>query len=274
MKKVLVTGATGFIGTYAVEVLLQQGYTVVATSADPEKARKWRWRAETVYKPLDLKAAGDGNYMDYFGQPDTILHLAWEGLPDYKKAFHLEENLPRHYHFLQNLITHGATDITVAGTCLEYGMREGALTEDMEPRPGNAYALAKDRLRRRLEEANITLKWPRLFYMYGPGQNPRSLFAQLQTAIAAGDREFPMSGGEQVRDYLPVGAMAETLCRIALQDKVTGVVNCCSGEPVVLKDLVERLAKGKIKLKLGVYPYPDYEPMSFWGDTHKLRTIA
>lgn len=274
MRRVLVTGATGFIGTYAVEALLRRGCTVVATSADPEKARAWRFFADTDYKPLDLRALRDVDYMAYFGNPETVLHLAWEGLPDYKKPFHLEYNLPRHTRFLQNLIAHGLKDLTVAGTCLEYGMREGALTEDMEPQPGNAYAQAKDRLRRHLAGQDVALKWPRLFYMYGPGQNPRSLFAQLQSAIAAGEEEFPMSGGEQIRDYLPISEMAETLCRIALQDEVNGIINCCSGQPVILRDLVERLAAGRIRLKLGVYPYPDYEPMSFWGDTHKLRTIA
>jgi dTDP-6-deoxy-L-talose 4-dehydrogenase (NAD+) len=277
MKRVLVTGATGFIGTYVVGALLRAGHEVVATSADPWKARDWQWRARASYLPLDLADVKEEDYMAYFHQPDTLIHLAWEGLPDYKQLFHFEDNLPRHYRFLKNLVLHGLTDITVAGTCQEYGMRSGALREDMETQPDTPYALAKDTLRRFLVELGkkhpFTLKWPRLFYVYGTGQNPRSLFSQLEQALRAGDKEFPMSGGEQVRDYLPVTDMADRLCRIALQGDVTGIINCCSGQPVALKDLVATYAAGRIQLKLGVYPYPDYEPMRFWGDTEKFKSI-
>lgn len=276
MKRILVTGATGFIGTYVVGELLRLGYEVVATSADPVKARSWKWYTRTTYKPMDISLPEE-DCMAYFHQPDALIHLAWEGLPDYKHLFHFEDNLPRHYRFLKNMVVHGLNDLTVAGTCQEYGMREGALREDMDTLPGTPYALAKDTLRKFLVELSsvhpFTLKWPRLFYMYGEGQNARSLFSQLRGAIDAGDATFPMSGGEQVRDYLPVTDMAARLCRIALQTDVTGVINCCSGRPVVLKDLVQTYAAGRIQLNLGVYPYPDYEPMRFWGDTDKLNTI-
>jgi dTDP-6-deoxy-L-talose 4-dehydrogenase (NAD+) len=277
MSKVLVTGATGFIGTHVVGELLRLGHEVVATSADPLRARSWTWYAQTTYKPLDLGENRAEDLMAYFGQPDALLHLAWEGLPDYKGLFHFEDNLPRHYRFLKNLVVHGLKDITVAGTCQEYGMREGALQENMEAMPGTPYALAKDTLRKFLTELSrvhpFLLKWPRIFYVYGPGQNPRSLFSQLERALEAGDKDFPMSGGEQVRDYLPVADMAASLCRIALQPEITGIINCCSGRPVILKDFVQAYAAGRIHLKLGVYPYPDYEPMAFWGDTAKLNTI-
>jgi len=87
---------------------------------------------------------------------------------------------------------------------------------------------------------------------------------------------FNMSGGEQVRDYLPVEKVAEYIVSIALQKQVTGVINCCSGEPVTIKDLVNdylALKKQHITLNLGYYPYPDYEPMRFWGDNTKLLAV-
>ena len=82
-----------------------------------------------------------------------------------------------------------------------------------------------------------------------------------------------MSGGEQERDYLPVGEVAELLVRVAAQDQVTGVVNCASGRPVTVRALVEehlRRRGASLRLNLGRYPYPDYEPMRFWADTKKL----
>jgi len=61
-----------------------------------------------------------------------------------------------------------------------------------------------------------------------------------------------------------------------VQEEITGVINCCSGVPVTVKQLVQEYLKENnqsIKLNLGYYPYPDYEPMHFWGDNNKLKTI-
>ena len=74
------------------------------------------------------------NYFNFLKSP-SLIHLAWEGLPNYKAAFHVEENLPRHFPFLKNLIKNGLKDLTVTGTCFEYGMQEGSLQEDMEVFP-------------------------------------------------------------------------------------------------------------------------------------------
>ncbi|HVS97175.1 MAG TPA: NAD(P)-dependent oxidoreductase [Puia sp.] len=281
MRKILVTGATGFIGRYVVEELIRLGHTVVASSADAAKARTASWYPKAEYIPFDLsRMDASCNYYAFFGKPETLIHLAWEGLPHYKEAFHLEVNYPRHAAFLGNMVNNGLSDLTVIGTCLEYGMQEGELREDMPAHPANAYAEAKDRLRRRLEALsstrNFDFRWVRLFYMYGKGQNPNSLLSQLENAIGRGDKVFNMSGGEQQRDYLPVEKVASYIVRIALQSKVTGVINCCSGRPVKVIDLVRDFLKdrqGDIALNPGYYPYPDYEPMRFWGANTKLKTI-
>ena len=279
--KVLVTGATGFIGNYVIQQLLQKGYSVIASSANHQKAKQALWFQQVTYIPFEFSAFDSKeNYYQFFDKPDLVIHLAWEGLPNYKASFHTEINLPRHLNFLRNLIQNGLKDLTVTGTCFEYGMQEGCLKEEMNVFPSNPYAMAKDQLRRSLQgvqEQNLFyFKWVRLFYMYGKGQNPNSLLSQLDIALAKGEKEFNMSGGEQVRDYLPVEKVAEYIVEIATQNKVTGIINCCSGEPVTVKKFVENYLQLKnqiIKLNLGYYPYPDYEPMRFWGDTTKLKSI-
>lgn len=279
MKQILVTGATGFIGNYVIKQLLQENFSVIATSANREKAEMTDWYPLVKYIPFDIKQFDNNiNYHSFFENPGAVIHLAWEGLPNYKAAFHVEENLPRHYFFLKNLIENGLTDLTVTGTCLEYGMQEGCLSEDMPAMPANSYAEAKNNLQERLQHLQsnkgFTLKWVRLFYMYGKGQNSKSLFSQLDEAIKNGDNVFNMSGGEQVRDYLTVEKMAEYIVKIAMQSKFTGTINCCSGNPVSVKKLVENYLAEKhktISLNLGYYPYSDYEPMKFWGDTKKLK---
>lgn len=281
MKKILVTGATGFIGNYVVSDLLQQGFSVIASSGNEEKASHTDWFSRSIFIPFDFKTFEPAvDYFEFFQRPDLMIHLAWEGLPNYKSSFHVEENLPLQKNFLANLVKNGLSNLTVTGTCLEYGMQEGRLKEDMPALPSNAYAIAKNELRKFLEtfqqEYSFSLKWVRLFYLYGKGQNPNSLVSQLDKAIARGDKVFNMSGGEQVRDYLPVENVAEYLVKIALQDKVSGIINCCSGEPVSVKEFVKKYlnkTNKDISLNLGHYPYADYEPMQFWGDNNKLKSI-
>ncbi len=233
------------------------------------------------YTSLDLDNLDPSiNYFSYFDSPDLLIHLAWQGLPNYKSLFHFENNLPVHYSFLKNMVVHGLKNIVVTGTCFEYGMKEGCLSEDMITDPQNPYALAKDTLRKFLFELKkkhpFDCRWIRLFYMYGEGQNANSLLSQLQAALQNGDKEFNMSGGEQERDYLPIEKVAEYIVTIALQDNISGVINCCSGQPIKVKQLVENYLKDnkqEIKLNLGYYPYADYEAMSFWGDDTKLKKI-
>jgi len=281
MKKILVTGATGFIGNYVIAQLLQQNCSVIASSPTIEKAQVASWFSSVKYIPFNLKEFKDSiNYYYYFDNPDVLIHLAWEGLPNYKAAFHVEENLPKHYSFLKNCIEHGLNDVTVTGTCFEYGMQEGCLLEEIDTKPVNAYSIAKDALRKQLEylqhEKSFQMKWIRLFYMYGKGQSSNSLLSQLDKALANEETVFNMSGGEQQRDYLQVEKVAEYIVKIALQNNITGVINCSSGEPVRVKTFVENYLAQKhknIQLNLGYYPYADYEPMSFWGDNKKLKSI-
>lgn len=281
MKKVLVTGATGFIGNYVIGELLRKGLQVIATSTSVEKARTKEWYHRVSFIPFNLKEAPlVDNLFDFFGQPDKLIHLAWEGLPNYKSDFHLNENLPGHFKFLKNLIVNGLVDLTVTGTCFEYGMQEGCLSEEFQSLPANSYAKAKNELRLLLtglkDHHDFDLKWIRLFYMYGEGQSPKSLLSQLQLALDSGDRIFNMSPGDQMRDYLEVKKVAEYIVAIAVQKAETGVINCCSGNPISVKDLVvDYLTKrnADIKLNMGYYPYSDIEPKHFWGDTRKLKTI-
>lgn len=278
--KILVTGATGFIGNYVITELLGRGQEVIATATNRNKAAQMNWWGKVAFVEHTIEEQDKEDLFRKFGQPDKLIHLAWQGLPNYKALFHFEENLPRQYNFLKKMVMEGLRDMTVIGTCYEYGMRKGCLREDMVPDPANAYAIAKNSLRLFLEQLQqqqaFSLKWLRLFYMYGAGQNPNSLIPQLQKALSEGEEVFNMSGGMQVRDYLPVEKVAEYIVNAALQTEVTGIINCCSGYPVTVKSFVEQYISrsGKsIRLNLGHYPYPDYEPMEFWGDTEKQGNI-
>src|SRR5882757_5346244 len=83
MKKILVTGATGFIGNYVIDQLLQRGYDIIATSSSLNKAKEAKWYRQVKYIPFDLENVNENeNYYSYFNNPDALIHLAWEGLPN------------------------------------------------------------------------------------------------------------------------------------------------------------------------------------------------
>jgi nucleoside-diphosphate-sugar epimerase len=276
--KILVTGATGFVGKHVINELLKYDHQIIATTTKTD-INDLSGKLSHVF--LDLNDINlNEDYFSNFGNPDIVIHLAWQGLPNYKSLFHFENNLVSQYSFLKNIVFHGLKKLVVTGTCFEYGVREGCLSEEMITDPQNPYALAKDTLRKFLFELQkkqrFDCTWIRLFYMYGQGQNPNALLSQLQIALQKGDKVFNMSGGEQLRDYLPIEKVAEYIVKIALQNNVSGIVNCCSGKPIKVKQLVENYLKDnnrQIELNTGFYPYTDFEAMSFWGDNTKLKKI-
>lgn len=280
VKTILVTGATGFIGQHVIDQLVSiDNVRIVATSRTEPSVEQANWLPKVQFIPFDIAvASADKDLFTYFGKPDVVIHLAWSGLPDYKSMAHLDTYWIQQYRFLTNLLANGLTNLTVTGTCLEYGLQSGCLSENLPTLPTTAYGLAKDMLRKALDlyvaNQNVSFKWLRLFYMYGRGQNPKSLLAQVEAAALRGDTTFNMSKGEQLRDYLPVIDVASAITRLALKQSVTGLFNCCSGQPIAIRTLVEQFMQQhnyQLQLNLGYYPYPDYEPLAFWGNNQKLR---
>lgn len=277
--KVLVTGASGFVGSHVVRGLLARGHDVVVAIRDEAQLRHHDWHADVSCISLDL-ATPQANVFARAGRPDALIHAAWSRLNDYRDPFHYESAPHLHYRFIRDLVTDGLTHCLVLGTCLEYGMREGAQRETQEPAPILPYSLGKNLLRQMLcglqMRQAFSLQWVRLFYLYGAGQRSASLLAQLDAALAAGKTAFDMSPGDQVRDYLPVERVADIVCAVLDRGDFDGIVNCCSGEPMTVLDLVKkhlRERQARIELNLGVYPYPDYEPRRFWGDRTALNEL-
>lgn len=277
--KVLLTGASGFVGQHLVAALLARGCQVRAVARREEPARALPWFDQVEFVGADIHSP-DTDVAALCDGVDALVHLAWPGLPNYQGLFHFERNLMADYAFIKRAVEAGVGQVQVTGTCFEYGLQSGPLDEAVECRPANAYGLAKHSLHLFLaslrQQLPFALQWARLFYLHGAGQNPNSLLAALDRAIDAGQAHFDMSGGEQLRDFLPIETAAAYLADLLQQRDFSGVVNVCSGRPISVRSLVERhcaARDSRIALNLGHYPYPTHEPMAFWGDARLLRAL-
>lgn len=237
------------------------------------------WIDDVEFVSADIHAA-DLNVVALTEGIDALVHLAWPGLPNYRALFHFEHNLMADYRFIKSAVEAGVQQVLVTGTCFEYGMQSGPLSESTEPRPSNPYGLAKHTLHLFLQnlrqERPFTLQWARLFYLHGEGQNPNSLLAALDRAIDSGEPTFNMSAGEQLRDFLAIETAASHLAAILHQRDFAGVVNCASGQPVSVRALVEQRLRERgaaLDLNLGHYPYPTHEPMAFWAVVERLQQL-
>lgn len=278
--KILVTGASGFVGNHILNYLTQNfNFKVIATSRNKEKAHKKIWFKKVDFLEVDL-SSNQADWYEFFHKPDLLIHLAWANLPNYNDTVHLTENLPNQINFLENILDKGLKNISISGTCFEYGLQEGELFEDMPTFPNNPYGIAKDTLRRYIEFKSkllkINFKWLRLFYMYGDGQNPNSLIPQLHKAIANGESFFKMSSGQQKRDYLSVENVAKYIVEASLKKDLNGIINISSGTPVTLIEFLTKYINSinkQIDFKIGYYPYPKHEPMEFWGNNNKIKFL-
>lgn len=276
--KVLVTGATGFVGRHVVAELAMLGHEVLAIARNPARLPDMPWHNIVCFLSCDIHSEHIDAALRF--APDVLVHLAWPGLPNYQQTFHFEHNLPADYSFLKRVVECGVKQVLVTGTGAEFGLLGGELAEDGPTAPFNAYGIAKDSLRRFLQHLQLSwpfvLQWVRLFHMYGPGQSQGSLLAQLDKAIDEESVSFDMSGGEQLRDYLPVQEVARRISQLVSRPDIHGVINCCSGTPISVRRLVEdRITErgATLKLNLGVHPYPAYEPMAYWGSIGKLAGL-
>jgi nucleoside-diphosphate-sugar epimerase len=268
-KKVIVTGGTGFIGRHLVPKLLKLNYQVIIFGRDPLTAKIFPWIDHVEFIKYDLT---DQEIPDISMQDMGLIHLAWPGLPNYEKDFHENKNLPDSLSFIEQCLAAGLKQVLVSGTCFEYGMKEGKSLSSDATNPANPYARAKDQLRLSLlnfqKKYDFSLQWARLFYMYGLGQNSNSIIAQLDQAAKNNEKFFNMSGGAQLRDYLPVSQAADQLLNLYMHYP-DGTYNICSGKPISIEQLVKnRIQEKKLKidLNLGFYSYSDLEPMNFWGE--------
>lgn len=273
--KILVTGANGYIGSHVVKQLLDQGHEVVACDIATQQIDP---RANVIQFDI-FHGNEEDDMFATLGRPDVCLHLAWRDGFVHNSPRQMQD-LSLHYGFLTNLINHGLKQLAVMGTMHEVGYHEGSIDENTPCNPQSLYGIAKNALRQSLflfcKQHDCKLQWLRGFYIYGDDLKNHSIFTKLIEAEERGDAFFPFTTGKNQYDFIEVGELVHQISTVLLQNKVCGIINCCTGVPMSLSDAVEefiRKHKMKIKLNYGAFPDRPYDSPCVYGDNTNIKMI-
>ena len=272
--KIFVTGANGYVGSHVVKRLLDMGHDVMTCDIQSNYIDK---RASIIDVNIFEEQE---NVFEVLQKPDVCLHLAWRNGFVHNAPTQIGD-LSAHYRFLTNLIDGGLKHVAVMGSMHEVGYWEGKIDENTPCNPLSLYGVAKDALRRSMmiycKEHGVTLQWLRGYYIYGDDQRNHSIFTKLLEADKKGQEWFPFTTGKTKYDFISVQDLAEQIACAITQDKVEGIINCCSGNPVSLAEKIEGYIKeNNLKIKLDYCKYPDrpYDSPIIYGDTSKINEIV
>jgi nucleoside-diphosphate-sugar epimerase len=243
--RVLVTGAAGFVGRWAVEGLLRRNNEVIAVSRGRAPIAQIAGTSEIRANLLDAEQI---RRILADVRPDAILHCAWFVEPG--RFWSAGENLDwiaATVHLLRHAAGAGVNRFVGVGTCFEYAWpADGVCDEHATPvEPTTLYAIAKDAVRRALAgwsaEQKLSFAWARLFFLYGPHEHPSRLVPSLACNLARG-QPAPLSDGAMVRDFLDVRDAGDALAALTASN-VQGEVNIGSGHATSLAEVADCLGR-------------------------------
>lgn len=249
MKKVILTGGTGLIGTQTIPCLLNAGFKVYVMTMGDEVSTD-----NVTYIKANLfdKNAVDKMFSDV--QPEYLLHYAWlsTGLFNDNMNF---DFLTSSIDMLKSFHKYGGKRVVMAGTYAEYGYHNETLKETMPAEPINIYSQCKDFVHKIAEvychNNNISFGWGRIFSAFGKEKDPRRLTSDVINHLSA-NQEVVIRSGSLIRDYIYTKDIAAAFVKF-LDSNVEGVVNICTGKDTSIHDYVMKIAQAMGKENLVVF---------------------
>jgi nucleoside-diphosphate-sugar epimerase len=274
MKKLLITGARGFIGRHCLQLLLERkDFEIHAVSRKEQK----KDRLDVHWHKADLLDSSQVPQLLARVQPSHLLHFAWYAEPG--KFWNSIENfrwVRASLSLLQAFSVYGGKRVVAAGSCSEYVWKNGYCSEESTPLlPSTPYGICKHSLQMMMasfsKQADISCAWGRIFFLYGPHEHPNRLVSSVILSLLK-DSPANCSHGKQIRDYLYVQDVAEAFLAL-LQSEVQGPVNIASGRPIAIKEVIIKIAEKlnrKDLIRLGALSASPDEPDLLVGDIGRL----
>jgi nucleoside-diphosphate-sugar epimerase len=268
--RVLVTGATGFVGSALISLLGQHEVACIGRKRPEKISRNINWINGDL---LDLEDATQISIRRF--SPECCVHLAWAGLPNYSPEKCLA-NLTAGVNLFNLLHELGCRRIIGAGTCWEYGERTGEVTESIAGFGQNPFAAHKSALREigqsLMQGPDNCFIWARIFFVYGAGQRSTSLIPSVYRAMKMGDAP-KISTPNALNDFVHVQDVAGALLRLIENCDASGIYNVGSGQPTSVAEVVNEIAN-----LMGLdWPYPTQRldlNDGFWADIERLKSLG
>jgi nucleoside-diphosphate-sugar epimerase len=273
VTRVLLTGASGFIGRHTAQKLTRDGHQVHAVGRGPASGFSGeRWHTVDL---LDGGATAATALVDEV-KPELLVHLAWYAT--HGKLWTSPENVrwvESSLALLRAFADAGGRRAVIAGTCAEYDWSHERLDEDAALRPATLYGASKHGLhtvaRAFCEQAHVELAWGRVFFLYGPDEDPRRLVASVVLELLRGE-PARTTAGTQRRDFMHAADAGAAFAALA-ESEVVGAVNIASGRAIALRDLAAEIAAriDRAELQLGAIAMPDGDPPALLTSARRLR---
>jgi nucleoside-diphosphate-sugar epimerase len=270
--RVLLTGATGFVGRHILHALADRGVRVRAVVREGRLLDGGAQAlVEDVITTPDLFAERAGWWTRQCRDIEVIVHAAWYAEPGkYLRSPKNLECLSGTLELARGALAARVRRFVGIGSCAEYDSSVETLSIDTPLRPETPYAAAKAAvyfaLSRSLPDEGTEFAWCRLFYLYGDGEDGRRLMPYLRARLAAGEIA-EMTSGTQVRDFMDVRDAARVIAHVAL-GRLQGAVNVCSGVPISIREFAERIADQfgrRDLLRFGARPENAFDPARVVG---------